>query len=422
MTNMGLVVQAVAGLGLFLFLAWLFSENRRQVKIKQALYGLAIQIILAIIVTKFSIVRSGFLWIGDGVMALKDATVAGTSFVFGYLGGGASPYQAQEGSNSFIFAFQALPMVIVISAIAMLLFHWRILPAIVKVFSSFFQKILGIGGALGVCAAAKIFLGQTEAPLLVRPYLGKFTRSELFTVMTAGMATTSISIMVIYAMILEGTIPDPIAHILTASIISIPAAITISRILIPQVGEDTSGHMVVPYQFSGSMEAITQGTTDGMKLYINIIAMLIVFLAVVALVNSLLGLLPNIGGETISLQLILGYLLAPLAWFLGIPWEEALPAGALLGKKTILNELVAFLGLAALPKGVLSVKSGLIMTYALAGFANLSSIGIQIGGLGSMVPERKQEIISLGLKALIAGTMASCMSGAIIGILYSFGP
>lgn len=421
MENMGLVFQACFGLVLFFFLAWLFSENRKQVNFKTALMGLAIQVALAIIVTKFSFVRDAFLWIGGGVMALKDATVAGTSFVFGYLGGGDTPYQAKEGANTFIFAFQALPMVIVISAIAMLLFHWRVLPVIVKLFSSVFQKGLGIGGALGVCAAAKIFLGQTEAPLLVRPYLGKFTRSELFTVMTAGMATTSISIMVLYAMILEGTISDPIAHILTAAIISVPAAITISRILIPQVGEETSGHLVVPYQFSGSMEAITQGTSDGIRLYMNILAMLVVFLAIVALANSLLALLPGIHGEPMSLQLLLGYLLSPLAWLLGIPWEEAIPAGALLGKKTILNEIVAFIGLAELPKGVLSVKSDLIMTYALAGFANLSSIGIQIGGIGTMVPERKQEIISLGIKAMIAGTIASCMSGAIIGILYSFG-
>lgn len=421
MTNMGLILQACSGLVLFFLLAWLFSENRRHVNFKAAFMGFAIQIALAIIVTKFSFVRAGFLAIGDGVMALKDATTAGTSFVFGYLGGGESPFHPKEGASSFIFAFQALPMVIVISAISMLLFHWRVLPIIVKLFSGVFQKVLSIGGALGVCAAAKIFLGQTEAPLLVRPYLGKFTRSELFTVMTAGMATTSISIMVVYAMILEKTIPDPIAHILTASIISVPAAITISRILIPQVGEDTSGHLVVPYQFSGSMEAITQGTTDGMRLYINIIAMLIVFLAVVALANAILSLFPPVGGEAMSLQLLLGYILAPLAWFLGIPWEEAVPAGALLGKKTILNEIVAFVGLAELPQGSLSLKSSLIMTYALAGFANLSSIGIQIGGIGTMVPERKQEIISLGIKALIAGTIASCMSGAIIGILYSIG-
>jgi concentrative nucleoside transporter, CNT family len=421
MENMTLVLQACAGLILFFALAWLFSENRKQVNFKAALMGLGIQIALAIIVTKFGMIRTAFLWIGDGVMALKEATNAGTSFVFGYLGGGEIPYSAKEGSSSFIFAFQALPIVIVVSAISMLLFHWRILPVIVKLFSNVFQKVLGIGGALGVCAAAKMLLGQTEAPLLVRPYLGKFTRSELFTVMTAGMATTSISLIVVYGMILEKAISDPISHILTASIISVPAAITISRILIPQVGEETSGHLVVPYQFSGSMEAITQGTSDGIRLYVNIIAMLIVFLAIVAITNSLLGLLPNIKGETISLQLLLGYALAPLAWLIGIPWEEAVPAGALLGKKTILNEIVAFIGLADLPKGLLSVKSDLIMTYALAGFANLSSIGIQIGGIGTMVPERKQEIISLGIKALIAGTIASCMSGAIIGILYSFG-
>jgi len=382
MANIQLVFQACAGLIIFIFLAWVFSENRKQVKFKSVFLGLAIQIILAILVTKFSVVRSGFLWLGEGVMALKDATAAGTGFVFGYLGGGEAPYSAKEGANTFIFAFQALPMVIVLSALAMLLFHWRILPIIVKGFSKIFQKTLGIGGALGVCAAAKIFLGQTEAPLLVRPYLGKFTRSELFTVMTAGMATTSISIMVLYAMILEGTVPDPIAHILTASIISVPAAIVISRILIPQVGEDTSGHLVVPYQFSGSMEAIAQGTSDGMKLYMNILAMLIVFLAIVAIANGLLGLLPLMNGEPMSLQLLLGYILAPLAWFIGIPWEEAIPAGALLGKKTILNEIVAFVSLAALPKGILSMKSS---------------------------------------KALIAGTIASCMSGAIVGILYSFG-
>lgn len=424
MDNMWLIFQACLGLTLFFFIAWLCSENRSQVKIKTALFGLVIQIILALLVIKFPLLRDVFLWIGDGVMALKNATEAGTSFVFGYLGGGGKvPYVANEnaGEYSFIFAFQALPMVIVISALSMILFHWKILPWIVKIFSFLFQKTLGIGGALAVCGAAKIFLGQTEAPLLVKPYLGKFTRSELFTVMTAGMATTSISIMVVYAMILEGTVPNPIAHILTASIISVPAAVTISRILIPQEGEETSGHLVVPYQFSGSMEAVTQGTSDGMKLYTNILAMLIVFLAIVAILNAVLGLLPNIGNESVTLQLILGYILAPLAWLIGIPWEEAISAGSLLGKKTILNEIIAFKALAELPKGIFSVKSSIIMTYALAGFANLSSIGIQIGGIGTMVPERKQEIIALAAKAMVAGTIASCMSGAIVGIIYSLG-
>lgn len=421
MANMGLIFQAIFGLILFFLLAWFLSENRRQVNFKAAILGFLVQVALAVLLIKVPIVREGILWLSKGVMALKDATAAGTGFVFGYLGGGTLPYQADQGANTFIFAFQALPMVIVISAIAMLLFYWRILPFIVRFFSGFFQKVFGIGGALGVCAAAKMFLGQTEAPLLVRPYLSQFSRSELFTVMTAGMATTSLSLIVVYALILDGTVPDPIAHILTASIIGVPAAITISRILIPHMGEQTSGHLVLPYQFSGSMEAITQGTSDGMKLYINILAMLIVFLAIVALVNAVLSLFPTLAGEPVTLQLLLGYILSPLAWLIGIPWEEAIPAGALLGKKTILNELIAFIGLTELPAGLLSAKSGVIMTYALAGFANLSSIAIQIGGIGTMVPERRQEIIALGLKAMIAGTIASCMSGAIVGILFSFG-
>ncbi|MEB3703162.1 Nucleoside:proton symporter NupC [Candidatus Bealeia paramacronuclearis] len=416
-----LIPQALLGIVTFIAVAWIFSESRKNVNFKQVIIGLLIQFLLAVLVLKIDAVRNGFLFVGDGVMALKDATVAGTSFVFGYLGGGDSPFSAKDGANTFIFAFQALPVVIVVSAIAMLLFHWQILPVLVKFFSKGFQKVMGIGGALGVCAAAKMFLGQTEAPLLIRPYLGKFTRSELFTVMVAGMATTSISIMVLYGMILEKVIMNPIAHILTASVISVPAAITISRILIPQVGEETSGHLVVPYKFSGSMDAISQGTSDGMRLFMNILAMLIVFLSLVALTNAILGLFPGIGGEPMSLQLLLGYALSPLAWLMGIPWDEALIAGGLLGKKTILNEIVAFISLASIPQGIFSAKTSLIMTYALCGFANLSSIGIQIGGIGTMVPERRQEIISLGLKAMIAGTVASCMSGAMIGIITSFG-
>lgn len=416
-----LIPQAIFGIVTFLAVAWLFSENRKNVNFKQMLGGLAIQFALALIVLKVEAVRDGFLFVGQGVMALKNATAAGTNFVFGYLGGGDLPFIPTEGANTFIFAFQALPIIIVVSAISMLLFHWKVLPTIVKFFSGAFQKGMGIGGALGVCAAAKMFLGQTDAPLLIRPYLGKFTRSELFTVMVAGMATTSIAIMVLYAMILENTIADPISHILTASVISVPAAITIARVLIPQVGEGTSGHLVIPYQFSSTMDAISQGTSDGIKLFTNILAMLIVFLALVALVNSILSLLPEWNGEPVSLQLILGYALSPLAWLMGIPWDEAVVAAGLLGKKTILNEVIAFIGLASVPQGILSAKTNLIMTYALCGFANLSSIGIQIGGIGTMVPERRQEIISLGFKAMIAGTIASCMSGTVIGIITSFG-
>ncbi|MBL9028975.1 MAG: nucleoside:proton symporter [Caedimonas sp.] len=412
-----LVFQACLGIVVFLIFSLFLSENRRKVDYKFAILGLVIQAFLAFLITKITVVQNAFLWLSEGINKLKCATCEGTKFVFGYLGGGDVPFLMKEGASPFIFAFQPLPMVMVVSAISMLLFHWKILPLIVHGFSWALRKSLNIGGALGVCAAAKVFLGQTEAPLLIRPYLAKFTRSELFTVMTAGMATTSASIMILYGQILENTIAHPISHILTASIISIPAAITISRIMIPQTGEDTSGELVLPYHFSGAMDAVSQGASDGMKLFLNIIAMLIVTLALVALMNYILGNFPAFDHEPITLQRILGIVMAPVTWLMGIPWEEAKTAGNLLGTKTILNEVVAFIDLANL-KATLSPHTNLIMTYALCGFANLSSIGIQIGGLGTMVPERRAEIISLGFRALIAGTIASCLSGTLMGLLF----
>jgi concentrative nucleoside transporter, CNT family len=412
-----LIFQACLGILVFFIFSVALSENRRRIDYKFVVLGLAVQIFLAVVITKIAFVQSSFLWISEGINKLKCATCEGTKFVFGYLGGGDVPFLMKEGASPFIFAFQPLPMVMVVSAISMLLFHWRILPIIVRGFSWALRKTLNIGGALGVCAAAKVFLGQTEAPLLIRPYLSQFTRSELFTVMTAGMATTSASIMILYGQILENTIQNPISHILTASIISIPAAITISRIIIPQTGEDTSGELVLPYHFSGAMDAISQGASDGMKLFLNIIAMLIVALALVAIANYILGTFPDFNNEAVTLQRLLGFFMAPVTWLMGIPWEEAKAAGNLLGTKTILNEVVAFIDLSNL-KSALSPHTNLIMTYALCGFANLSSIGIQIGGLGTMVPERRAEIISLGFRALIAGTIASCLTGTIMGLLF----
>ena len=412
-----LIFQACLGILVFFIFPVALSENRRRIDYKFVVLGLAVQIFLAVVITKIAFVQSSFLWVSEGINKLKCATCEGTKFVFGYLGGGDVPFLMKEGASPFIFAFQPLPMVMVVSAISMLLFHWRILPIIVRGFSWALRKTLNIGGALGVCAAAKVFLGQTEAPLLIRPYLSQFTRSELFTVMTAGMATTSASIMILYGQILENTIQNPISHILTASIISIPAAITISRIMIPQTGEDTSGELVLPYHFSGAMDAVSQGASDGMKLFLNIIAMLIVALALVAIANYILDAFPDFNNEAVTLQRLLGFFMAPVTWLMGIPWEEAKAAGNLLGTKTILNEVVAFIDLSNL-KSALRPHTNLIMTYALCGFANLSSIGIQIGGLGTMVPERRAEIISLGFRALIAGTIASCLSGTIMGLLF----
>lgn len=410
--------QGLLGILFFLGVCWLVSENRKKVSPKIIIMGLLTQVFLAVIMTELTMVRSFFMKLGQLVAALKDATLQGTSFVFGYIGGGEIPFLMKEGGNTFSLTFQALPMVFVVSAISMLLFYWRILPLIVKCFSWILQRVMGIGGALGVCGAAKIFLGQTEAPLLIRPYLNELSRSELFTVMTLGMATTSGTVMALYAALLDSAVPNVLAHILTASIISVPAAITLSRIMVPQVGDVTSGNLIMPYEFTSSMDAISKGASDGIRLFINIVAVLIVFVALVALLNKMMAsVLPYVYGEPLTLQRVLGTIMAPFTWLMGIPWEEAKIAGSLLGTKTILNEIYAFTELSRMTPDLLSPHSRLIMVYALCGFANFSSIGIQIGGLGTMAPERRKDIISLGFKAVFAGTLSTMMSGTIVGLL-----
>ncbi len=411
-------IQGLFGILFFVCLCWAISENRKKVSPKAILIGLFTQVVLAVALTEISFIRDFFLTLGRGVAVLKEATLQGTSFVFGYIGGGEAPFLIKEGGNTFSMAFQALPLIFVVSALSMLLFYWRILPMVVRGLSWFLQKIMGIGGALGVCGAAKVFLGQTEAPLLIRPYLNDLSRSELFTVMTLGMATTSGTIMALYAAILEPSVPNVLSHILTASIISVPAAITLSRIIIPQVGDVTSGNLVMPYEFTSAMDAISRGASDGIRLFINIVAVLIVFVALVALLNKGLShFVPDIYGEPLTLQRILGTIMAPFTWLMGIPWEDAKIAGSLLGTKTILNEIYAFSELSKMPQDTLSPHSRLIMVYALCGFANFSSIGIQIGGLGMMAPERRKDIISLGFKAVFAGTLSTMLSGTIIGLL-----
>ena len=369
--------QGILGVFTIFFICWILSENRKKVQFKSIFLGFLTQVLLAVLILKFPPIQTAFYYIGQAVMGLKEATIAGTSFVFGYLGGSPVPFVENHNhtGNLFIFAFQALPMVIVISALAMLLFHWRILPFLVRTLSLFFRKFLSIGGALGVCSAAKIFLGQTEAPLLVRPYLKTMSRGEIFSIMTLGLATTSGTILAIYATILDPVLPNALTHILTASIISVPAAITLSRILIPHPDKEIGGDMVMPYTFSSSMDAISKGTGDGLKLFLNIIAMLIVFIAFVTLINKALGLIPFFDSP-LTLQKILGAIMAPLTWLMGVPWSEATAAGGLLGIKTILNEMYAFLEFSTTVGTNLSPQTRVIITYALCGFANFASIGI----------------------------------------------
>lgn len=408
--------QALLGLIVFTGIAWLLSENRKGVKYATALSGVAVQLCIAAILLYVPFFKKIFLLLNRVVLALESATKAGTSFVFGYIGGGPPPFLLTDPGSNFILAFQALPLVLVIGALSGLLFYWRVLPVVVRSFSLLLQKTMNIGGALGLGASTTIFLGMVEAPLLIKPYLRTMTRSELFSLMTVGMACIAGTVMVLYAAFLNNVIPDPLGHILIASFIHVAAAITIARIMVPETGGETSGRLAPTQTATSSMDAVVKGTMDGLHLLLNIIAMLVVMVALVFLSNQIVGLLPEVGGKPLTLQRILGFVMAPVVWLFGIPWPQAQIAGSLMGTKTVLNELLAFLELAKLPAEALDPRSRLIMTYALSSFANFGSLGILLGGLGSLAPERRDEIVGLGMKALLAGTLATCMTGAVIGI------
>ncbi len=412
-----MIAQSIAGLAAFAGVAWLISENRRRVRISTVIVGIAIQLGVGFILLKLPVFREFFISLNRLVLSLEESTTAGTSMVFGYLGGAELPFAEKYAGAGFILAFQALPLILVISALSSLLFYWKILPMVVRAFSWALQRTMKLGGAEGLGVSANIFVGMVESPLFIRPYLKDMTRSEIFTLMTSGMATIAGTVMVLYASILSSVIPDIMGHILTASIISVPAAVTISKIMIPETGEPTSGELTSPEPALSAMDAVTKGTVQGVQLLINIIAMLIVLVALVHLVNLILGLLPDLGGRPVTLQRLLGILMAPVVWLMGIPWQEAPAAGALMGTKTILNEFLAYLDMSRLAKGTLSPRSLLIMTYAMCGFANPGSLGIMIGGMGTMAPERRDDIVGLGFRSIVAGTLATCMTGAVVGIL-----
>ena len=412
-------LQGIVGLIGLVVLAWLLSEDRRAVRWRVPLIGLALQFAIAALMLKLPASRVIFSALNDGVLALQDATRAGTSFVFGYLGGGELPFAEINPAASFVFAFSSLPLVIVMSAMTALLVYWRVLPLIVNGLSALLEKTLGVGGAVALSTAANVFLGMVEAPLLIRDYLLRLSRAELFMVMTAGMASIAGTVLVIYATLLAPVVDDAAGHLLTASLISAPAAIMFAWLMVPQragVGR-TEARSLPRSEATSTMDAVTRGTEQGLVLFFNIVAMLIVLVALVGLLNAVLGLVPDVGGEPLSLQRMLGWLFAPVAWSLGIPWAEALPAGSLLGIKTALNEFLAYTALAGLPEGTLSARSDLIMSYALCGMANFGSLGIMIGGFTVLVPERRHEVVALGTKSIVAGTIASCATGAVVGIL-----
>ena len=411
------LAQSLLGFGGFIALAWLLSEKKSAVPWRTVFGGIALQVALVVAILKLPGVHAAFTALNDGLLALERATRTGATVVFGYLGGGPLPYAETSAGASFVLAFQALPIILVMSALSALLFHWRVLPLIVRMMSWLLEKTLGVGGAVGLSTAANVFVGMVEAPLLVKPYLARVSRGELFIILTAGMAGVAGTVMALYAGIVGPRVPDALGHILAASFISAPAAIVFAVLMIPPEGEPAGRDMRVAAIDSSSMDAITRGTAEGLQLLLNIVAMLIVLVALVALANQILALLPHHGSPW-SLQQMLGMLMTPLAWMAGIPWSEAANAGSLLGTKIVLNELIAYLDLAALAPEALSPRSRLIMTYALCGFANLGSLGIMIGGLTAMVPERRREILELGPRTLISGSLATLSCGCLIGMLY----
>jgi CNT family concentrative nucleoside transporter len=405
------------GVIVLLMLAWLLSENRRRLSWRLVVSGLILQVLIALLLLKVPLSRQVFVQLNSLVLAFQEATMAGTSFVFGYLGGGPLPFAETSPNASFSLAFQALPLVLVIGALTALLYYWRMLPHLVRAFSWALQKTMGVGGALGVVAAGNVFLGMIEAPLLIRPYLQRLTRSELFAMMAVGLSCIAGTMLMLYASLLQNVIPDAFGHILTASIIHAPAALVLAGIIIPETEEQTMGSEIVRSEATSAMDALAKGTWDGMQLLFNIVAILIVFVALVKLVNIGLGALPDVQGAPLTLERLMGLVMAPVVWLIGVPWEEARTAGSLMGIKVVLNELLAYIEMTRLPAAALSDHSRIILAYAMCSFANFGSLGILIGGLGALCPERRSEISAMGPKALLAGILASLMTGAVVGML-----
>jgi len=399
-----------------LVLAWVVSEARGRIPWRTVLTGVVLQVALAALLIHFPPAIGAIMLLNRGANALQAATDAGSGFVFGYLGGGALPFVETHPGASFILAFRAMPLVIVISALASLLFYWGILQRVTAVFAWLLRRVMGIGGALALGAAVHVFVGMIEAPLLVRPYLVRMQRGELFALMTCGMAGVAGTVMVIYAGFLAPVLPNALGNILIASVVSTPAGLAVAAIMVPFGPAPAEGVKLELHDPPVSaLDALVRGTLDGIPILAGILAVLLVAVATVALVNMALGLLPHWGSDPITLQMLFAIPFQPVMWLIGIPWAESGAAAALMATKTVLNEFVAYATLGRLEPGALTPHSRLILTYALCGFANFGSLGILIGGLGAMVPERRHEVVELGVRSILSGTLATCMSGALAG-------
>ena len=405
------------GLALLLFLCLMFSESRVNVRTRIVIKSFLLQTLLALILLKLPASQGLFVFLNDGISVLQAATKAGTSFIFGYLGGEALPFQTNEKGDGFILAFQAMPLIIVVSVISSILMYLKILPLIMRGFSFILEKTIEVGGAVGLGVSANAFLGMIESPLLIKHYLEKISRGELFAVMVAGMATIAGTMLALESAIISSVVPNAIGHLISCSLITLPAAIYIAHIFVPDNSSVTTGDAASERGADSFVDAISVGTSNGLQIFLNVIAMIIVIVALVFLVNAFLGVLPEVAGEAATLERVLGFLLIPLTMMMGIPSEQAFIAGQLMGTKLVLTEFIAYVRLGDLPLDAMSERSRIIMTYALCGFANFVSLGIMVSGLITLVPKRKQEIIDLGLKSLIAGTIATCSTATLVGII-----
>jgi len=413
--------QSLVGVAAVLLICWALSEDRGRFPWKLTLGAVIVQALLVLALFGAPPVRAALAGVGQAVDGLSSSTQAGVAFVFGFLAGTDSqPYQLVNPSGLFVFAFRVLPVILVVCALAALLWHWRILKWITQGFGVLFEKTMGLRGPPALATAATVFMGQVEGPIFIRSYLPSLSRSELFMLIAVGMSCVSGSTMVAYATILKSVLPNAAAHVLTASIISAPAGVLLARILIPRTPETEVAAELEPEAdkvYDSSVDALIKGTTDGLAIVLNIAATLIVFVAIVAMLNGILGLFPPVAGAPMSVERGLGVVFAPLAWAMGIRWADAPTAGSLLGVKLVLTEFTAFIRLGAIPTGAIDERTRIIMTYALCGFANVASVGINLAGFSVLAPTRRAEIVGMVWKAMMAGFLATCLTASVVGAM-----
>lgn len=409
--------RALLGIALIFAIGWGLSEKRSQFPLRLVLGAVAMQFAFALVLFGIPFVRNLLFKANFIVDALQEATRNGTSFVFGYVGDNQAASAIMTGDAPPLFFFQILPVVIVVAALSAILWHWHILRWITKGFAFIFRKLMGLGGATSLAVSANVFMGMTEAPVLVKPYIKGMTRSEIFILMTAGFATIAGSVLVIYTTFLDGVMANPLAQLLTASIIAAPAAVAMALVMIPETTDPSERAHEPDFKYNSTMDAFATGAADGLQIVLNIATMLIAALALLWLVNAGLGALPAVGGEPLSIQRVLGWIFSPLMYMIGVPWSEAPLSGSLMGIKTVLTEFVAFIELGAIPADAMDPRTRIITAHAICGFANFGSIGILIGGLNIICPERRSTFLELAWKTLIAGTLATCLSGAVVGAL-----